>query len=132
MMMNQATFQGGLHIDYSIQYPKSGSSTKEPDINEVLDNLFSIPDRGKLLTRIFHQNLLALFEIDFSSVQPYFEIRREPLIEVEKISEEMIAAEMLIHDFIVRIPPKKKYRVEIEVRSIKRGEPTIVVPEEFL
>ncbi|MEW5936785.1 MAG: hypothetical protein AB1665_03075 [Candidatus Thermoplasmatota archaeon] len=130
--MNQATFQSRLYVDYSIQYPMAGSSTKEPDINEVIDNLFSIPDQRKLLTRIFHQNLLSLFEIDLSSVQPHFEMRREPLlIETEKISEEMIAAEMLVHDFTVRIPPKR-YRVEIEVRSKKRGEPTIVVPEEFL
>lgn len=138
MMMNQVTFQRGLYVDYPIQYPISGSSMEEPDIKEVLDNLYlsSILDWEELITRIFHQNfhqsLLSLFEIDFSSVWPYFEVRSESLTEAEKISEEMIAAEMLMHDLIVCIPPKKKYRVEIELKSIKKGEPIIVVPEEFL
>lgn len=46
-----------------------------------------------------------------------------------KDEDEMIITEMIKHDYIVQMPPKKRYTVEIEVLSIKKAEPKIVLPE---
>lgn len=48
----------------------------------------------------------------------------------EEITEEMILASMIEHDIYVRMPPKKKYTVEIIINSIKKAEPRVVDPEE--
>jgi len=39
------------------------------------------------------------------------------------ITEEDIVTEMIEHDFVTKIPPKKKYKIQVLVRSIKKGEP---------
>lgn len=39
------------------------------------------------------------------------------------ITEEDIVTEMVEHDFVTKIPPKKKYKIQVLVRSIKKGEP---------
>ena len=38
--------------------------------------------------------------------------------------EEGILMEMIEHDFVVRMPPKKKYTIELEVKNIRKGEPS--------
>ncbi len=38
---------------------------------------------------------------------------------------------MVEHDFIVKIPPKKKYKIQVLVKSIKKGEPRVIESNEF-
>jgi len=46
------------------------------------------------------------------------------------ISEEDIALEMIEHDFVVKMPPKKEYKIHVLVKSVSRGEPRIVEDNE--
>lgn len=39
------------------------------------------------------------------------------------ITEEDIVTEMVEHDFVTKVLPKKKYKIQVLVRSIKKGEP---------
>jgi len=93
----------------------------------------------KQLKKQFYYDSSYLFEVDPSSIRPYFEIKNEALQvekltrekEQEPISEEDIAIEMLEHDFIVKMSPKKRYKVQVHVRSVKKGEPRLVEPGDF-
>lgn len=37
--------------------------------------------------------------------------------------------EILEYDIIVKMPPKEKYTIELEIKSIKKAEPKIVEEE---
>jgi len=39
-----------------------------------------------------------------------------------EITEEDIALEMVEHDFVVRMPPKKEYKICVSVRSIRKTQ----------
>nr|QNO44357.1 hypothetical protein PNPCOBDL_00002 [Methanosarcinales archaeon ANME-2c ERB4] len=43
---------------------------------------------------------------------------------------ETIPEEMLEHDEIVRIPPRKRYALNIQVKEIRKAAPRIVEPDE--
>jgi len=140
--MYQQTMQEVTCKDYPIQYSSNISSRfEEIDKNETLDSVLSIWIREKQLRRpFFYRTLLSLFEVDISSVRPYFEIKRGTSLVEEAvgekpipryISEEDILLEMIEHDFVVRMPPKKRYTIELEVKNIIKGEPRIAEPEEF-
>lgn len=45
--------------------------------------------------------------------------------------EEDVTLEMLEHDVVVQMPPVNKYSVTLEVKSIRKGMPVIVAPEEL-
>lgn len=116
--------------DYPIPYAFTGSSRREEtDMNEVLDRLFFLLMRQELLEESFsYRGLLPAFEIDLSSVRPYFEpMNRSSLI--EEFCEEILPEETLEYDVIVQMPPRKRYTIELEVKSIKKAEPIIVEPE---
>ncbi len=75
------------------------------------------------------QNLMPWLNVDFSSVRPRFEIRTETsLIESQEITDEMIAVAMVKEDYLVRIPPKRTYRLKARIRRTKRELPR--APEE--
>ena len=46
-------------------------------------------------------------------------------------SEKVITIDMVENDFIVKMPPKNRYKVRVRVKEVKRGEPRIVQPDEF-
>jgi hypothetical protein len=48
---------------------------------------------------------------------------------IKEYYEEILSEETLEYDIIVRIPPRKRYAIGIEVKSIKKAEPRIVEPE---
>jgi len=52
-------------------------------------------------------------------------------MEQVQISEEDIAIEMLEHDFIVKMLPKKIYKIKVHIRSVKKGELRLVEPDDF-
>ena len=43
--------------------------------------------------------------------------------------DEIIAAEMLEHDFVVQMPPVREYTVRVRIKSIEKATPYIVGPE---
>jgi len=50
----------------------------------------------------------------------------------EDISEERIVSEMIDRDFIVQMPPVKKYTIRVKIKGIKKASPRVVEPEEAL
>lgn len=122
---------------YPAIYPPTGSSTDERAIDEMLDYVNSnLIKHGKT---ILYPNIQDLLDIDLSSINPYFRIKNEASSiqeNVEKtvslqLSEEEIVMEMVDHDIITGLPPKRRYKVELKVMNIRRGKPKIVDPEEF-
>jgi len=140
--MYQLTMQDVTYQGYPIQYSSAVSSeVEEIDKNDIWDNLLSTLMRGKRFRKPFlYHSFMSLLENDWSSIWPYFEIKTETsLIEEmtresvpEIISEEDLAIEMVKHDFVVKMPPKKKYRIQVLVRSLRKGEPRVVESDEFL
>lgn len=113
--------------DYPISYAFTGSSrSAETDISEMLDQIFL--DLIMQRSLILYQSLLLPFKIDLSSVHPHFEsVTRTSLI--EEFYEGILPEEILEYDIVVRIPPRKRYTIELEVKGIKKAEPKIVEPE---
>ena len=103
--------------------------------NDIWDNLLSTLIREKRFRKpsLYH-NLIFLLENDWSSVWPRFGIKNETSLigELSKekiskgISEENIAIEMLEHDFVVKMSPRRRYKVHVLVRSRRKGEPRAV------
>jgi len=108
------------------------------DFLDVLERLLSFRTR-KQPGRHFCSNFCPRFEVDVSSIKPHFEIRNETSLvvgliseqEIEPLSEEELALEMLEHDYIVKMPPKKRYKIQVHVKSIKKGEPRSVESDDF-
>nr|QNO51790.1 hypothetical protein PFGANNDM_00025 [Methanosarcinales archaeon ANME-1 ERB6] len=122
---------------YPAIYPPTGNSTDERAIDEMLNYVNS--DLIKREKAILYPNIQVLLDIDLSSINPYFRIKNEASSiqeNVEKtvslqLSEEVIVMEMVDHDIITGLPPKRRYKVELKVMNIRRGKPKIVDPEEF-
>jgi hypothetical protein len=47
----------------------------------------------------------------------------------KKPPEELNLEETVEHDVFVRIPPKRSYLVKVNIKSIRKAGPNIVVPE---
>lgn len=129
-MLCEITSQDLTTKDYPISYAFTGSSRREEtDISEILDRLFFVLTRQELFRQpFFYRSLLPSFEIDLSSVHPLF----EPLTRtssIEEFYEEILPEEILEYDVVVRMPPRKKYTIELEVKSIRKAEPRVVEPE---
>ena len=134
--MYQPTLRDVTYQGYPIQYSSAVSSEiEEIDKNDIWDNLLSTLIREKRFRKpsLYH-NLIFLLENDWSSVWPRFGIKNETSLigELSKekiskeISEEIIAIEMLEHDFVVKMSPRRKYKVHVLVRSRRKGEPRAV------
>lgn len=83
-----------------------------------------------------YYNISSLLKIDTSKI--IFETKKE----ISKISlmtdkdkdlfsEKVITIDMVENDFIVKMPPKNRYKVRVRVKEVKRGEPRVVQPDEF-
>lgn len=129
-MLHEVTSRDITTKDYPIPYPFTGSSSREEmDLSEILDWFLFVLMRGELLKKpIFYEGLLPSFEIDLSSVYSQFESKIETYV-TELLSEEDIVSGMLKQDFIVRMPPRKRYTIELELKSIRKAKPRIVEPE---
>ena len=133
-MMYHLTMQDVTYQDYPIQYFTSPSTgIVEMDIMEIWDSVLSTWIR-KLSEKLSYPDLTSLLETDSSSIWPHFEIKTETsLIKgLTTISEEDIAMEMIEHDFVVKMPPKKRYKIQVHVRNIRKGKPRPVELDEFL
>lgn len=129
-MLCEITSWDVITEDYPIPHAFTGSSRREEtDISEILDWFFFILMRQELLKKpFFYRSLLPSFEIDLSSVRPYFEPRSETSL-IEESYEEILPKEMLEYDVVVQMPPRRRYIIELEVKSIRKAEPKIVEPE---
>jgi hypothetical protein len=47
----------------------------------------------------------------------------------KKLPEELDIEDTIEHDVFVRMPPKRRYLVKVDVKRIRKAEPNIVVPE---
>jgi len=85
--MNQVTTQTVTSQVTPVESPPSGSSVREVDTSEVLDRLFSLLTREKRFKGHFASNLSPLpwLVVDFSSVQPHFEVRSETSLAEEHL-----------------------------------------------
>lgn len=128
-MIYEVTAQDITTQAYPIQYGFSESSgVKGIDISEIMDKLFPVLVGQKLMKEpFFYQNLLSFLETDLSSIYTHFEVKTETSLKEETI-EEITPEEMMEYDVVVRMPPKRRYTVELEVKSIRKAEPRIVEP----
>lgn len=126
-MLDARIAQDETFRDYPTKSPFTGSSrVEESYISEVPYALLSPLAMQKMLKERFFRDYIysLLFEVDMSSIRPHFEVK----IETFSI-EEATPKEMLEYDIVVRMLPKRKYTIELEVKSIKKAEPKIVEPE---
>lgn len=139
--MYKQTLQDVTYPDYPIQNLSSPSTgMEEIDILDIWESLLSslIWNKSK---KQFYSICPLYLSVDPSSIkQPHFEIkdvtsRVEELTterERETISEEDIAIEMLEHDFVVKMSPKRRYKIQVRVESVRKGEPRLIESDEFL
>jgi hypothetical protein len=103
------------------------SRKSEIDIEEVF--LTFCVEEG-LSLRYFRgrsSSLSLLYEVDLSSVWPHFEPKSGTSL--EETTQSVIPAEMLEHDVVLRMPPKRQYTIQLEVKRVIRAEPKIVEPD---
>ena len=129
-MLSESVSQVVTTKDYSVPSPFTGGSRREEAaISEISDRLFFVLTGQELFKKpFFYRSLLTSFEIDLSSVHPYFEPMTATSL-IEEFYEETLLEEMLEYNVVVRIPPIKRYTIELEIKSVKRAEPKIVEPE---
>jgi len=105
--MNQVTTQTVTSQVTPVESPPSGSSVREVDTTEALDRLFSLLTREKRFKGHFASNLSPLpwLVVDFSSVQPHFEVRSETsLVEehlvrrIKRLIDKLIADSEVINE----------------------------------
>ncbi|MCD6231460.1 hypothetical protein J7K28_02350 [Candidatus Aerophobetes bacterium] len=129
--MSNLTLENVTYQDYSIQYPSATSSRiEEIDKEEERDCLLSMwAKRRQLKDSIFYRSLFPLLEIDLSSVQPHFEINNETSSMQEVTEKTFLEELMLEYNVVVRIPPKRRYTIQMKIENRRRGVPKIVEPE---
>jgi hypothetical protein len=129
-MMCGITSQDVTTREYPISYALTGSSRREgTDMSDILDWIFFVLRRQELTRqRFFYQSLPPSFEVDLSSVHPYFRPMTMPSL-IQEFYEETAPEETLEYDVVVQMPPRKRYTIELQVKSIRKAEAKIVEPE---
>jgi hypothetical protein len=67
-------------------------------------------------------------EQDHSSVYPLYEPRNETYDEKPRASEEELLSELLTQDFIVKMPPVKRFSFKIKLRTVRKKTPNPIEP----
>jgi len=62
-------------------------------------------------------------------VQPHFEIKNEASFMQEVTEKTFLEELMLEYNVVVRIPPKRRYTIQMKIENRRRGVPKIVEPE---
>lgn len=128
-MLSEIMFKDASSKYFPMQHEIAESSRiEETCISEKQDWWFYF-FQELLRIRPFLSNLIQTYsEIDSSSVHPYV----EPMIRtylIEEPGEEFLLEDLLDYDLVFKMPPKRKYSIELEVKSIKKAEPKFVEPE---
>jgi len=126
-MTNIPTWQEIPYPDYSIRDISAPSSNLlEIDIEEQLNQLLYALKGKKLPNILPYHFLRPLFEIDPSSVWASpLEVKNETFSSAETI-EEMFQDEIIEYDIFVRVPPKQRYKIKLNIKNIRKGMPTKV------
>jgi len=129
--MAQQSLELTLDRDFLIE-DVFNSSTKFKEYKNIMEYIIYNINFTEL-PKIFTLNLLPLLEIDPSSISPNFEINTETTLidEFTISSDEELAMEILEEDFIVKMQPKKRYKILANVGSIKKGEPNLYLDYDF-
>ncbi len=127
MRLEQQRSQDEMYIKNQILYLISARSTDEVDIEEILSR--SLINKKIISISQYHSS--PKLEYDSSSIEPHIEIKNDTSLLKEHL-EETIPENILESDIVVRIAPKRRYTIEIEVKKIRKGEPSIVEPEDLL
>ena len=127
MRLEQQRSQDEMYIKNQILYLISARSTDEVDIEEILSR--SLINKKIISISQYHSS--PKLEYDSSSIEPHIEIKNDTSLLKEHL-EETIPENILESDIVVRIAPKRRYAIEIEVKKIRKGEPSIVKPEDLL
>ena len=127
-MYEQITTREMTNIDYLQHYYSYSPSTSmtQADVSDLVDAMLSILIRSHFKHK-FSFNLGALFNIDISSVLEFVfpNVGSETFLTTEK----RYPLELIEHDIVVHMVPKRRYAIEVNIRSITKGHPIIVEPE---
>lgn len=105
-------------------------STNVEEMSEVLEG--AVSNLVKMLSKIKdYSSLISFLEIDRSTVYPIFKSKSETFASGIML-EDMFNEEIVEHDVVICMPPKKRYTVEINIQAIRKGEPKVIEPEEIL
>lgn len=106
------------------QFLPSGSSTDDTERRE-LAILFLLTEISKRIKGILYESIEDLIEIDVSSIAPRFKIRNVISFK-EEISEKIIPGESIEEAIFIHLPPKRRYTINLEIKSRKKAAPKII------
>jgi len=106
------------------QFLPSGSSTDDTERKE-LSILYLFTEISKKIKGILYESIEDLVEIDISSVAPRFKIRNVISFK-EEISEKLIYGEGIEEAIFIHLPPKRRYTINLEIKSRKKATPKII------
>jgi len=129
--MPQVTFQNW--VPSSLIFATANSSKTEKSGDELLDFVFKGTARDsqrtvllEALSSVNYRNLAEVIAVDTSSVSPLFEIANDTFW-IEDVGEHDADFGF---DEIVQCPPKNKYKIRMQIKSVKQGTPVIIEPTE--
>lgn len=131
MMRYQMLTQDVTWEDYVTQDLANGASWEKLEVNEELDIHLSVLSRKRYLrVPIDYERFLAILYLDFSSVHPkLIETSGETSdIRLGRIPEELLPS-IATEDYVVKMPPVKKYTIKLKIKGVKKAVPRAVVPE---
>ena len=114
----------GLNIDVDMLKP---SIVLNPGFYDQFEIDISTIDMfsTKPAIKVKNETLMLKMEFADKSTQKY----ELGMVFSEDISDEDIMIAMLDNDFIVKMPPKKEYKIRVKVISIEKASPRVVEPE---
>jgi len=69
-----------------------------------------------------------MFEIDLSSVNPCFAPTNRPS-SIEEFYGEIALEEEIEYGLAIRMPPRDRRAIKLEVKNVKKGNPVIIEPD---
>ncbi len=123
--MSESIVQNSSSTNFQGQFLPSGSSIDDEERREILFTFCQFKKIGKKMQGILYSGLEGLIELDVSSVIPYFKIKNI-ISFTEEVSQRIIPDEFLEEQIIVHLPPKRRYTVNLKIKSRRKAEPRIV------
>ncbi len=96
----------------------TGASSTEGEDKEFL-NLIRYPERVLL-----REGSYFIFDTASFTKEIPVHFKNETFRDREMISEEMIE-----HDIVVKMPPKKRFFIKAKIKHVRKAKPQIILPE---
>ena len=125
MITNKIITDYGTCIYHPLEYPSSESSNVEVVDSERKNILNNWPN-GTIMKESFFQHPSVFINVDLSSVLPRIEIINETY-QKEPEKEDKFR-DLLEYNLVFRIPPQKSYKINMNIKSIKKGVIKFVEP----